>query len=88
MAIPIDKIPETGTFILVYTMPNPYANHWNDTGFSAPRETIVTITKTRKNTTVSTASGTYSSVEEYRKSLRLIRAEIQTIMLDDGKILT
>ena len=93
MSVPLDKIPGEGTFIIVYVVPNPYANHWDKNQFSAPREDIVTVKKTRKNDPVFVAYGTgsgadYPSVAAYRKALALLRAEVQSILLDDGTVIS
>ena len=94
MPVPLEKIPNRGTFVIVYRTPNIYAAHWDEKNqFNAPREDFVTVTKSRKNEAVHVAYGKgsgadYPSVADYRKALALIRAEVQSILLDDGTIIS
>lgn len=93
MPVPLSKIPDRGTFVIVYVTPNIYAAHWDEKNkFNAPREDFVTVTRTRKNESVHVAYGTgsgadYPSVADYRKALALLRAEVQSILLEDGTVI-
>ena len=87
MTLPVSTIPEKGIFVISYDA--------REFGIATlARTDTVTITHTRKNTYVhvtheGNGSGeTYPTVDAYREMLRLIRADIQAILLEDGTILT
>ncbi len=83
----IEDLPSSGTYVISYTVPSPFSLTRRE-----ERCDIVTVNKTRKNSKVHVAfangSGAdYTSVEVYKQALRLLRAEVQSILTEDGKVL-
>ncbi len=83
----IEDLPSSGTYVISYTVPYPFSCFLRE-----ERCDIVTISKTRKNAKVhvafSNGSGEeYPSVEAYKRTLTLLRAEVQSILTEDGKVL-
>lgn len=77
----IDDIPETGTFILSWSVRDFLSRE-------EVRNDVVTITKTRKNSRVHLSSGQqYDSVKEFKVALGLMRATILSVLLDNGTII-